>query len=145
MNKILRYSLMGLIAVLCGSLRAQTTVKFDFTGETAYGMALLSGNSQDYNPDPYTLEEGDVTAVLNGKTRWWSTTGGNELRCYASSSIELSVPEGSVITSVKLTAKAASNFGTGTGTYDNGEWTGAAETVTINCTVTETRPSRLSK
>ncbi len=137
MNKILRYSLMGLMTVLCGLLRAQTTVKFDFTGETAYGMALLSGNSSEYNPDPYTLTEGDVTAVLKGKNRWWSTSGGNELRFYASSSIELSVPEGSVITSVKLTAKAVSNFGTATGTYDNGEWTGTAETVTINCTITK--------
>ncbi len=128
---------MGLMTVLCGLLRAQTTVKFDFTGETAYGMALLSGNSSEYNPDPYTLTEGDVTAVLKGKNRWWSTSGGNELRFYASSSIELSVPEGSVITSVKLTAKAVSNFGTATGTYDNGEWTGTAETVTINCTITK--------
>ena len=65
------------------------TVTFDFTGDTAYGMTLLSGNTQDYNPDPYTCTEGEIVMTLSGKTRWWSAKP-NQLRFYKESSFTIS-------------------------------------------------------
>ncbi|MCM1108479.1 MAG: Ig-like domain-containing protein [Clostridium sp.] len=137
MNKTLRFSFLGLVAAVCSFVSAQTTVKFDFTGEEAYGMTLLSGSTQDYNPDPYTLKEGDVTIQLNGGTRWWKATKNNELRFYKNSSMDIAAPAGSVVTNVTLTAAAPANFTAETGTYDNGEWTGAQEKVNIACTITK--------
>lgn len=135
MNKTLRYSLWGVLTAFCSFLSAQTTVKFDFTGDEAYGMTLLSGTTSEYNPETYVMTEGDVTITLNGKTRWWKATGGNELRFYSSSNFEASVPEGNTITGIKLTSKAANNFTSEIGTYDNGEWTGSANPVKIGCTL----------
>lgn len=137
MNKTLRYSLFGILMMVCGFVSAQTTVKFDFTGSEAYGMPLLSGTTSEYNADPYICKEGDVTFTLNGRTRWWKKTGGNELRFYTGSSMEFAVPAGNVITKVVLDAKAPANFSASVGTYDGGVWTGAAAEVVINCTITK--------
>lgn len=79
MNKILRISLFSLLAMLSSTIYAETE-KFVFTGDEAYGMTLLSGSTQDYNPDPYECKEGEVTLTLNGGTRWWAASKGNELR-----------------------------------------------------------------
>lgn len=122
---------------VCGMVSAQTTVKFDFTGDAAYGMTLLSGSTNEYNADPYTCTEGDVTMTLNGRTRWWKAGSGNELRFYASSNMTFSVPAGSVITKVVLDAKVPANFSASVGTYEEGTWTGSATEVEINCTISK--------
>ena len=137
MNKTLRFSLLSLLMLLCMGVGAQTTVKFDFTGDEAYGMKLLSGNTSEYNADPYTCEEGDITLTLNGKTRWWKASKGNELRFYKESDMVFSVPAGMVITNVTLDAKTPGNFTSAVGTYADGVWTGAAAEVTISTTITE--------
>lgn len=122
--------------LLCGSAFSQTTVKFDFTGDEGYGMTLLSGTTSDYNPDPFTFDGGGVSVTLNGRTRWWKASGGNQLRFYKDSKMEISVPAGNVITGIKMTAKAPGSFTASVGTYDAGTWTGKAEKVTISCTIT---------
>ena len=137
MNKTLRFSLLSLLMLLCMGVGAQTTVKFDFTGDEAYGMKLLSGSTSEYNADPYTCEEGDVTLTLNGRTRWWKASKGNELRFYKESAMLFSVPAGMVITNVTLDAKTPGNFTSAVGTYADGVWTGAAAEVTISTTITE--------
>ena len=137
MNKTLRFSLLSLLMLLCMGVGAQTTVKFDFTGDEAYGMKLLSGSTSEYNADPYTCEEGDVTLTLNGRTRWWKASKGNELRFYKESDMVFSVPAGMVITNVTLDAKTPGNFTSAVGTYADGVWTGAAAEVTISTTITE--------
>lgn len=137
MNKILRYSLLCVLMTVCGMVSAQTTVKFDFTGSEAYGMTLLSGTTSEYNADPYTCNEGDVTLTLNGRTRWWKAGSGKELRFYASSNMTFSVPAGSVITKVVLDAKAPANFSASVGTYEEGTWTGSATEVEIKCTISK--------
>ncbi len=134
MNKILRFSLFSLLAMLSSTIYAETE-KFVFTGDEAYGMTLLSGSTQDYNPDPYECKEGEVTLTLNGGTRWWAASKGNELRFYKESSMTISVPAGKTITKVVLNASAPANFSSTSGTYSDGTWTGNATSVDIQCTI----------
>lgn len=120
-----------------GMFAQSKTAKFDFTGESAYGMTLLSGSTKDYNADPTVCIEGDVTLTLNGQTRWWKATNGNELRFYKGSNMTFKVPEGNVITKVELTAKVPAKFESAVGTYANGTWTGSANSVVISTNITE--------
>lgn len=136
MNKILRISLFSLLAMLSSTIFAETE-KFVFTGDEAYGMTLLSGTTNEYNPDPYVCTEGEVSLTLNGNSRWWKASSGNELRLYKESSMNISVPTGKTITKVVLNAKVPSNFASTVGTYNEGTWTGNAESVDIQCTITK--------
>lgn len=120
-----------------GMFAQSKTAKFDFTGESAYGMTLLSGSTKEYNADPTVCTEGDVTLTLNGQTRWWKATNGNELRFYKGSNMTFKVPEGNVITKVELTAKVPAKFESAVGTYANGTWTGSANSVVISTNITE--------
>lgn len=120
-----------------GMFAQSKTAKFDFTGESAYGMTLLSGSTKEYNPDPTVCTEGDVTLTLNGQTRWWKATNGNELRFYKGADMTFKVPEGNVITKVELTAKVPAKFESAVGTYANGTWTGSANSVVISTNITE--------
>lgn len=120
-----------------GMFAQSKTATFDFTGESAYGMTLLSGSTKDYNADPTVCIEGDVTLTLNGQTRWWKATNGNELRFYKGSNMTFKVPEGNVITKVELTSKSPVKFESAVGTYANGTWTGSANSVVISTNITE--------
>lgn len=120
-----------------GMFAQSKTATFDFTGESAYGMTLLSGSTKDYNADPTVCIEGDVTLTLNGQTRWWKATNGNELRFYKGSDMTFKVPEGNVITKVELTSKSPAKFESAVGTYANGTWTGSANSVVISTNITE--------
>ena len=120
-----------------GMFAQSKTAKFDFTGESAYGMTLLSGSTKEYNADPTVCTEGDVTLTLNGQTRWWKATNGNELRFYKGADMTFKVPEGYVITKVELTAKVPAKFESAVGTYANGTWTGSANSVVISTNITE--------
>ena len=120
-----------------GMFAQSKTAKFDFTGESAYGMTLLSGSTKEYNADPTVCTEGDVTLTLNGQTRWWKATNGNELRFYKGADMTFKVPEGNVITKVELTANVPAKFESAVGTYANGTWTGSANSVVISTNITE--------
>ena len=137
MNKILRISLFSLLAMLSCGLYAQTAT-FDFTGDEAYGMPLLSGSTQEYNQDPYNWSEGNVTLTLAGRTRWWAGSP-NHLRTYSGSTVTVSVPDNYIITSIVFTStnNTAKNLSTTVGTYDNGgTWTGTANSVDFACSET---------
>lgn len=137
MNKILRISLFSLLAMLSCGLYAQTAT-FDFTGDEAYGMPLLSGSTQEYNQDPYNCSEGNVTLTLAGRTRWWADSP-NHLRTYSGSTVTVSVPDNYIITSIVFTStnNTAKNLSTTVGTYDNGgTWTGTANSVDFACSET---------
>lgn len=137
MNKFLRISLFSLLAMLSCGLYAQTAT-FDFTGDEAYGMPLLSGSTQEYNQDPYNCTEGDVTLTLAGRTRWWAGSP-NHLRTYSDATITVSVPDNYIITSIVFTSpnSTAKNLSTTVGTYDNGgTWTGTANSVDFACSAT---------
>lgn len=137
MNKILRISLFSLLAMLSCGLYAQTAT-FDFTGDEAYGMPLLSGSTLEYNQDPYNCSEGNVTLTLAGRTRWWAGSP-NHLRTYSGSTVTVSVPDNYIITSIVFTStnNTAKNLSTTVGTYDNGgTWTGTANSVDFACSET---------
>lgn len=137
MNKILRISLFSLLAMLSCGLYAQTAT-FDFTGDEAYGMPLLSGSTQEYNQDPYNCSEGNVTLTLAGRTRWLAGSP-NHLRTYSGSTVTVSVPDNYIITSIVFTStnNTAKNLSTTVGTYDNGgTWTGTANSVDFACSET---------
>lgn len=133
MRKTLHITLLFFMMLLTGAANAET-VTFDFTGESAYGMTLLSGSTQEYNLDPTVCTEGAVTLTLNGRSRWWKASKGNELRCYSGTTFTVSVSNG-VITKVELTATTPSNF-TANG-YSNGVWEGSASSVDFACTITK--------
>ena len=138
MNKILRFSLFSLLAMLSCGLYAQTAT-FDFTGDEAYGMTLLSGTTNDFNPDPYNCTEGNVTLTLAGRSRWWKGTP-NHLRTYSDAIVTVSVPDEYVITSIVFSSpnSTAKNLSTTVGTYDTngGTWTGAAASIDFACSAT---------
>ena len=127
--------LLASLLMTMGSFADEVT--FDFTGETAYGMTLLSGSTSEYNPDPTTCKEGNVTLTLNGKTRWWKAGEGNILRFYKESSMNIAAPEGNVVTSVVFDTKAGSSFESSVGTYADGTWTGSLNSVDIACNITK--------
>lgn len=122
------------MAMVCGNTFAQQTATFDFTGEEAYGMTLLSGQGvTEYNKSPYECKEGNVTLTLNGKTRWWNKSGKKTLRVYKeSASLNISVTSNYIIT--KVTTNGSKNFSTKTGDYTNGTWTGSAKSVDLTYT-----------
>ena len=131
----MRKFLLSIFALLLTTVTfAQTTETFDFTGDEAYGMKLLSGSTQEYNPDPYVCTEGNVTLTLNGDTRWWSASP-NELRLYqsksTSSSFTISVPNEYVITTIAI---SGDDGFTVSGSYENGTWTGSANSVAFTTT-----------
>lgn len=100
-------------------------------------VSLLSGSTSEYNPDPYTCKEGQVSLTLNGKTRWWKGSKGNELRFYKGSSMNVAAPKGEVVTSIVFETKAGKSFESAVGTYNNGTWTGALNSVDITCNISE--------
>ena len=130
----MRKFLLSIFALLLTTVTfAQTTETFDFTGDEAYGMKLLSGSTQEYNPDPYVCEEGNVTLTLKGRSRWWKASGANELRLYKeSSTFTISVPNNYVITNVEIAGEK--NFTTDEGVFDDGNWTGSVSSVDFTFT-----------
>lgn len=121
-----------------------TTVTFDFTANE-YGMTVLSGSTSVYNPDPTTIELDDVTLTLEGNTRLWKASGGNELRFYKGSTMTFSVVEPNAIIKITLgqnggsfgiPSEAASVSAQVAPVYDNGTWTGEAQSVTLGYTPT---------
>lgn len=133
----MKKTLLFLVSLLMTMGAWADEVTFDFTGESAYGMTLLSGSATDYNEDPYTCKEGDIALTLNGNTRWWKTSKGNVLRFYKGSSMNIAAPEGNVVTSVVFTTSDASKFSSTVGTYDKGTWTGSLNSVDITCDITK--------
>lgn len=131
----MKKTLLVLVSLLMTMGAFADEVTFVFTGESAYGMNLLSGSTNEYNPDPYTCKEGQVTLTLNGKTRWWKANSGNELRFYKASSMNVAAPQGDVVTSILFETKAGKSFESAVGTYGDGTWTGALNSVDISCNI----------
>lgn len=111
---------------------------FDFVSKfTDYGSGVtISSNSEEYIYEDKTWTAVNVTLVSSGKYRWWNN--GGELRFYrtdndenatSSSAMTISVPDGNVITKIEITG--GTSFTTEVGTYENGTWTGSAQTVVL--------------
>ena len=136
MNKILRFSLLSMLIMLCGSIYADE-VKFDFSGDNAYSLFGLSGfSSNDSNAGDITEDKsttsGDVTVTVSpcdGKNpnRMWT----GSLRMYGGTLTIAS--SGKNITAIEFTLNN-NKWGNNTanvGNIEAGKWTGDAASVVI--------------
>lgn len=134
--------LLTILTLIVGiSTALADEVKFDFLNED-YGMTRLSGQTQDYNPDPLTITSGEATINATGRTRLWS----DGFRYYTESTISLSVAAGATITGVEITFKnnaaaigldLTSTGGTWTVDDKTGTWQGSASSVDFKANITK--------
>ena len=126
----------------------ESEYSFDFTGDEAYGMALLSGNTSETNPSPYVCNGENITLTLDGSgndaekpnyTRWWKASNGNELRFYTGSFFTVvGKNENILIKKVELIGATNGNWidAENESNYNSGTWTGNANSVTLKTTIT---------
>jgi len=140
MKKTLRFSLLSMLLMLCGSIYADE-VKFDFSTDNAYSLFGLSGFSSgtgdSYVSDGDITENksttsGDVTVTVSpcdGKNpnRMWK----GSLRMYGGTLTVASA--GKNITAIEFTLNNSKwgNNTANTGTLETGKWTGNAASVVI--------------
>lgn len=110
---------------------------FDFTGDEAYGMTLLSGNTQEYNPEKVICNGENITLTLNGTTRWWKASP-NQLRFYTNSTFTVAgKAEGTMIKEIELIEAVVNDWSVEASTtgatsgYSKGTWTGNQNSVTF--------------
>lgn len=108
---------------------------FNFTVENPYGMTTQSGNSQTYEEGPFTVNEENITLVLDGKFRSWVSGTTYDLRLFkedsskAAGSLTLSVPAGYKLETIEFTGKSLNLLSTETGKFDNTVWEAGDETI----------------
>ena len=136
MTKTLRFSLLSMLLMLCGSMYADE-VKFDFSADNAYSLFGLSGfSSNDSNAGDITENKsttsGDVTVTVSpcdGKNpnRMWT----GSLRMYGGTLTIASA--GKNITAIEFTLNNNKwgNNTANTGKLETGKWTGDAASVVI--------------
>ena len=137
MNKVLRFSLLSVLMMLCGTMWADE-VTFDFSGDDAYALfgfdGFSSGESKagDFNDDT-SIVSGGVTLTVSPSTtgtanRMWT----GSLRLYGGS-LTLACGKEKVITAIQFTLNSNKwgNNTANTGTLERGSWTGSADEVVI--------------
>ena len=139
MIKTLRYSLLSLLVLVCGSAFAQKTVIFDATVDSY-------GNNE--NTDNIVLTKDGVTlAVTQG-----NFGNGSQFRIFKGQSITVSAESGNV-TSIVFTCTASNTTKYGPGcfaqldgyTYDEkvGTWVGSAPEVTFSAALNQVRATKI--
>ncbi len=138
MKKTLRFSLLSMLLMLCGSIYADE-VKFDFSTDDAYSLFGLSGfSSNDSNAGDITedksVKSGDVTITVSpsgvkNPNRMWT----GSLRMYGGTLTVASA--GKNITAIDFELNN-SKWGSGntadSGKLETGKWTGNAKQVVIS-------------
>ena len=138
MKKTLRFSLLSMLLMLCGSIYADE-VKFDFSTDDAYSLFGLSGfSSNDSNAGDITedksVKSGDVTITVSpsgvkNPNRMWA----GSLRMYGGTLTVASA--GKNITAIDF-EQNNSKWGSGntadSGKLETGKWTGNAKQVVIS-------------
>lgn len=138
MKKTLRFSLLSMLLMLCGSIYADE-VKFDFSADDAYTLFGLSGfSSNDSNAGDITedksVKSGDVTITVSpsgvkNPNRMWA----GSLRMYGGTLTVASA--GKNITAITFELNN-SKWGSGntadSGKLETGKWTGNAKQVVIS-------------
>jgi len=137
MNKILRYSFIVLLALVCGGVNAQT--KFDFDNDYKTLFPTLGESSNDSH-------EGDITEATtctidgiqvtvspkasgNNENRIWNASP--RLRVYTGT-LTIQAPEGKNINKIEFETKAWGSTNTvDAGTLATNLWTGSANKVVI--------------
>ena len=137
MNKILRFSFISLLMMLCGTTFADE-VKFDFTAEDSYSLFGFTGFSSNESTNADFTEEksatsGDVTLTVSpsgvkNPNRVWS----GSLRLYGGT---LTLNAGSKnITAISFelnNSKWGADNSANVGTLETGSWSGNASEVII--------------
>ena len=102
-------------------------------------MGLPIGDSQNLdagNLAGKSIVKGDVTFTCtdgNTATRYFSTNKGNQLQVFKNGTFTLSAAEGKAIKTVSLTfVNSQTGLTVDSGTYEAGEWTGSASSVTFS-------------
>ena len=137
MVKKLRYVMLSLMAMLCGSLWAQT-VTIDFDNNYATLFPTLAGTSSsdshdgDFTESTTSTPVEGVTVTVSAKisgsneNRIWS--GAPRLRMYTGTF----TVTGADITKIEFTANSNFNLSTTTGTLDGKTWTGKADEIVFD-------------
>ena len=136
MKKTLRFSLLSMLLMLCGSIYADE-VKFDFSTDDAYTLFGLSGfSSNDSNAGDITedksVKSGDVTITVSpsgvkNPNRMWA----GSLRMYGGTLTVASAGKNITAIDFELNNSKWGNNTANTGTLETGKWTGNAASVVI--------------
>ena len=110
------------------------TVEYEATfnfPEENYGMTALSGNTQDYNPNPTKITSDGVslTMVGNNSSRYWSSEGTYELRVYKACTMTISALENGKITKIVFAGSTISGILNNGKSLSYGTWTGKGSSV----------------
>ena len=137
MNKVLRFSLLSVLMMLCGTMWADE-VTFDFTGANAYELFGFSGFSSGDSHDGDFTETKELTvdgvtlavspSTTNTANRMWN----GSLRVYGGT-LSFSCLKGKVITAIQMSTLKWNDGNTAdSGTLVSGSWTGSAQSVVIS-------------
>lgn len=141
MNKILRFSFICILSVLCGTLFAQTTVTFDATTD--------KGTDDGTNGAATSVTKDGITvAISNGLM-----ANGSQYRCYKSQTLTVTSTVGN-ITGIEFTCTASgtakygpANFTVTDGTYTYeekvGTWSGSAVEVVFTAESNQVRATKI--
>jgi len=110
------------------------TVEYEATfnfPEENYGMTALSGNTQDYNPNPTTITSDGVSLTMAGdnSSRYWSTNNTYELRVYKACTMTISAPDNGKITKIVFAGSTISGILNNGKSLSYGTWTGKGSSV----------------
>ena len=140
MNKKLRFSMLSVLMMLCGSMFAEeVTVTFDFSSDNAYTLFGFKGFSSNDSHDGDFTEDGSTNS--GGVTVTVSPSGGSNANRMWSGSLRLYggtmtiASAGQKITNIAFTlnqSKWADGNSANEGTLTKGAWTGEASSVVVN-------------
>jgi hypothetical protein len=143
MKKILRYSLVALLAVMgFGNAMAQDDVVIDFN---AMDLATSNGASDGVEAstagditETKTITVGNVEVIISPKeegnkneNRFWKTSNGPQLRCYSGT---ITIKSTETMKSIAFAAPSKFSLTAATGTIENKTWTGEATEVVFTVT-----------
>ena len=137
MNKVLRFSLLSVLMMLCGTMWADE-VTFDFSGDNAYalfgfdGFSSSESNAGDFIEDKSIVSDGVTLTVSPSTTNTANRMWTGSLRLYGGS-LSVACAKGKVITAIQFTLNSNKwgNNTANTGTLERGSWTGSADEVVI--------------
>ena len=115
------------------SIPIASNVTFNFP-EKSYGMTILSGSSQQYNPNPTTISEGSVSLTMSGNnsSRYWQKSDNDyELRVYKTCNMTISVPTNASITKIVFDGDRATSIKYEGTILTNKTWEGEAQSVSF--------------
>ncbi len=109
---------------------------FDFTNYQDYGSGLMP-DANTYITEEHTFTAGNVSLTVGGRYRWFLSNSGNSLRLYKQNvedqpetSFTISKANGN-LGKISITGANLNNMTASNGTYENGIWTGDAQSVTF--------------